>query len=91
MCNTDIRPVGPLLICSLKVFFGCSTSLLESETSETPKHTLRNRNADLALANAEEETSTAKEPQASEETDERKSGRGPQESLEEMHGSAGGA
>ena len=47
--------------------------------------------ATLPLPNAEEETSAAEEPQTSNETDERKSGRSPQKGLEKVHGSAGGA
>lgn len=49
---------------------------------------LSNATAVLALADAEEETSAAQEPQTSEETDEGESGGGPQKGLEEVHGSA---
>jgi len=44
----------------------------------------------LPLPDAEEDTGTAKEPHASEETDDGKSGGGPQEGLEEMRCSARG-
>jgi hypothetical protein len=41
----------------------------------------------LPLPNAEEETGTSQEPQASKETDKRKRSRSPKEGLEEMRGS----
>jgi hypothetical protein len=44
----------------------------------------------LPLPDAEEETSAAKEPQTSDETDESESGRSPQKGLEKVHGTAGG-
>jgi hypothetical protein len=44
----------------------------------------------LPLPDAEEETSAAQEPQASEETNEGERGRGPQQGLEEVGGSARG-
>jgi hypothetical protein len=53
-------------------------------------HELNKTAAFLALTNAEEETSAAQEPQTSEETDEGEGSGGPQEGLEEVHGSARG-